>query len=275
MLLVHHDQPEVAERREDRRARPHADACLAAPHPPPLVVALALREARVHDRDRVAEALDEPARRLRRERDLGDEHDRRAAALECRRHRAQVDLGLAAARDPVQEQRTAGTCGRVQPPLDRRQSGRLVGGRARRARRARRLGRRAGAAAARRRSRAGSGRAARGCEASSGRSRRAARAAPRPARRRSGRRAPRAGAARAARRRASAAWPTGVMRGTQRAPRPERARRARAGARRQHQCEAAGRRRDVLARHPEPEGDERPRHVRLERGQRLRQPLRG
>ncbi len=101
MLLVDDDQPEVVERREHRRARPDAHARLAAAHAPPLVVALARREPRVHDRHRVAEALDEAAGRLRRERDLGHEHDRRAAALERGRHRAQVDLGLAAAGDAV------------------------------------------------------------------------------------------------------------------------------------------------------------------------------
>ena len=108
VLLVDDDQPEVVERREHRRARAHAHARLAAPHPPPLVVALALREPRVHHRHPLAEALDEAPRRLRRERDLRHQHDRRAAALERGRHRAQVDLGLAAAGDAVQEQRRRG-----------------------------------------------------------------------------------------------------------------------------------------------------------------------
>ena len=43
VLLVDDDQPEVVERREHGRARADADARLAAAHPPPLVVALALR----------------------------------------------------------------------------------------------------------------------------------------------------------------------------------------------------------------------------------------
>ena len=45
MLLVDDDEAEVAEGREDGRARAHAHARLAAPHAPPLVVALALRRA--------------------------------------------------------------------------------------------------------------------------------------------------------------------------------------------------------------------------------------
>ena len=48
------------------------------------------------DRDRVAEARTKAADRLRRERDLGNEHDGASTALECRRARAQIDLGLAA-----------------------------------------------------------------------------------------------------------------------------------------------------------------------------------
>ena len=107
VLLVDHDQAEVVERSEHRRARADADARLAAAHAPPLVVALARGELRVHDRHGVAEALDEAARGLRRERDLGHEHDRRAAALQRRGHRAQVDLGLAAAGHAVQQQRRA------------------------------------------------------------------------------------------------------------------------------------------------------------------------
>ena len=45
----------------------------------------------------------EPGRDLRRERDLGDEHDRAAAELERVLDQPQVDLGLARARDAVDE----------------------------------------------------------------------------------------------------------------------------------------------------------------------------
>ena len=63
MLLVDHDQPEVADRREDGRARADRDARLARAQPPPLVVALALAERGVQQRDRVAEARLEARRR--------------------------------------------------------------------------------------------------------------------------------------------------------------------------------------------------------------------
>jgi hypothetical protein len=56
VLLVDHDQPEPLDRREDRRARPDRDPRLARAQPPPLVVALALAERGVQQRDRVPEA---------------------------------------------------------------------------------------------------------------------------------------------------------------------------------------------------------------------------
>jgi hypothetical protein len=76
VLLVDDDQAEVDDRREHRRARAHADARLAAAQALPLVVALALGELGVQHRDRVAEALDEAADDLGRQRDLGHEDDR-------------------------------------------------------------------------------------------------------------------------------------------------------------------------------------------------------
>ncbi len=104
MLLVDDDQAEAGDRREDRRARPDADPRLAVAQPVPLVAALAGSEARVQDRDRVAEARDEARDRLRRHPDLGHSDDHPAAALQRRLGGGEVDLGLARAGDPVQEQ---------------------------------------------------------------------------------------------------------------------------------------------------------------------------
>ena len=87
VLLVDDDEPEVAHGGEDRRARPDADQRVAAAQPPPLVVALPRPEPRVKQRDGVAEALAKAGDRLRRQRDLGDEHDRAAAALAAPRRR--------------------------------------------------------------------------------------------------------------------------------------------------------------------------------------------
>ncbi len=108
VLLVDDDQPEPLDRREHRRARADAHARLAAAQAQPLVEALAVAERRVQDRDGVAEALDEPRHDLRRQRDLGHEHDRALAALQRRTHGAQVDLGLARAGDAVQQQPLVG-----------------------------------------------------------------------------------------------------------------------------------------------------------------------
>ena len=59
MLLVDDDQPEVGDRREDRRARADADPRLAGAQALPLVAALAGAEPRVQQRDPVAEPASE------------------------------------------------------------------------------------------------------------------------------------------------------------------------------------------------------------------------
>ena len=123
VLLVDDDEAEIGERGEDRRPRAHADPRLAPPEPQPLVVALARAEPRVEHGNRVAEALLEAGRRLRRERDLGDQHDGRAATPQRRVGRAQVDLGLPAARDAVQQEPR--WLARVHPRLDHGERGPL------------------------------------------------------------------------------------------------------------------------------------------------------
>ena len=105
MLLVDHQQAEVGDRSEDGRAGPDADARLAASQSSPLVVALAVGEGRVQDRDAIPEPGPKPGHRLRSQADLGDEDDRPLAASERRLDRRQVDLGLARAGDAVQQQR--------------------------------------------------------------------------------------------------------------------------------------------------------------------------
>ena len=108
VLLVDDDEADVAHGREDRRARPDAHARLPRAQPRPLVVALAGGELGVKDGDGVAEARHEARHDLRRQRDLGHEHDHPAAVGEHRRGRLQVDLGLARAGDAVQQQPLAG-----------------------------------------------------------------------------------------------------------------------------------------------------------------------
>ena len=104
VLLVDDHEAEVAHRREDRRARADDDSRLAARDPIALVAPLGLPERRVEDRDRVPEALPEPAHRLRRERDLRHEHDRAAAARERRVAGLEVHLRLAAPGRPDEQE---------------------------------------------------------------------------------------------------------------------------------------------------------------------------
>ena len=104
MLLVDHHEPQPGEGREHRRARTHAHARLARTQPAPLVVALAVGQPGVQHRDRVAEAGDEAGDDLRGQRDFRHHHDRRPAPLQRGRRGAQVDLGLARARDAVEQQ---------------------------------------------------------------------------------------------------------------------------------------------------------------------------
>jgi hypothetical protein len=74
----------------------------------------------VQEGDGVAEARLEAPDRLRRQRDLGDEHDHALPTLERPRRGAQVDLGLAGAGDAVEQVLAAG--------LDRPQRRHLLGG---------------------------------------------------------------------------------------------------------------------------------------------------
>ena len=66
------------------------------------------------DRDAGVEVGAEPVDERERERDLGHEDERRAAASEGRREQLDVDRGLAAAGNAVEEQRP-GLAGRRRP----------------------------------------------------------------------------------------------------------------------------------------------------------------
>ena len=197
VLLVDADDAEVAHRREDRRARADDDARLAARDALALVAALALGERRVQHGDAVAEARGEARERLRRERDLRDEHDRAAATRERLLAGAQVDLGLAAAGRAVEQEVAAASVERLDDPRARGPLRlRRLGRRARRHRAATRArpataSRRAACARAARRARACGRRSSRSTRRSRARGRRApAAAARRPPRRPRGRSPP-------------------------------------------------------------------------------------
>ena len=105
MLLVDDDQAEAGDRGEDGRARADADPRLAAG-----AAAATRRGARPAPSRECRTATRSPKRdakarqRLRRHPDLGHEHDHPAPALERRLGGGEVDLGLARAGDPVQQQ---------------------------------------------------------------------------------------------------------------------------------------------------------------------------
>ncbi len=86
--------PDVRKWREQGASRPHHDARRAAFDEVPLVVALPLAHARVHDRDQIAEAAAEATHRLRRKRDLGHKHAGRAPLGKRLLDGAQVELVL-------------------------------------------------------------------------------------------------------------------------------------------------------------------------------------
>ena len=122
VLLVHADEAEPAHRREDRRPRTDHDPRVTAGDPLPLVAALGVGQARMQERDRVAEPCAEAADGLRRKRDLRHEHDRAQPALERGRRGLEVDLRLAASGRSVEQEvaaapvESAARSARAQPP---------------------------------------------------------------------------------------------------------------------------------------------------------------
>ncbi len=105
VLLVHADEPERGNRCEHGGAGADDDRGVAGGDPLTLVAALGVRERGVQDGDALPEAGTEAAQRLRRQRDLGNEDDRAAAARERLLAGPQVDLGLAAAGGAVEQER--------------------------------------------------------------------------------------------------------------------------------------------------------------------------
>ena len=118
VLLVDADHAERRHGREYRRAGADDDGGLAGGDPLPLVAPFRVGEGRVEDGDPVAEALAEPAERLWRQRDLGDEDDRAPAADERGVAGADVDLGLAAAGRAREQDVATGVFRPVQELLD-------------------------------------------------------------------------------------------------------------------------------------------------------------
>ena len=199
VLLVDADQPEIRHRRENCGACADDDGRLPRHDALALVPALRVGEARVQDRDPVAETGLEAAERLRGQGDLRDEHDRSLAALERGCAGLQVDLGLAAAGRAREQQVRAAAVDRRHDPRRPRAAACPSAWRApphRPSRRRSCAGRRAAPAASGRRARAPARASSRSSRRARGPDRRAPAAARRgrprsaPARRRAARRHP-------------------------------------------------------------------------------------
>ena len=109
VLLVHDDQAQPRQRGEHRHAGAEHDARRAQVRGEPAAQALRMRHAAVQRHDgRGAEALDEARLQLRREVDLGHQHQRLRlrVAREQALHGLQVHLGLAAAGGAEQQEGT-------------------------------------------------------------------------------------------------------------------------------------------------------------------------
>src|SRR5579872_5910989 len=97
MLFVNYDQAELRRGGEHGAARSHDDLHLSRRDLLPMPMPLGVAQMTVQDGDRI-ESGPKSADRLRRETDLGNEHDGLAAVTYHFLNRADVDFGLAAPR---------------------------------------------------------------------------------------------------------------------------------------------------------------------------------
>lgn len=105
MLLVDDDHAKVRERGDQRQARADHDIGPPAPDAPPLVRPLAIAQTGVHERDVRGEIGPQSVHEREGHRDLGHEHEGRAAGRQRRDDGLHVDGRLAGTGHPVEEQR--------------------------------------------------------------------------------------------------------------------------------------------------------------------------
>ncbi len=107
VLLVHDDQTQTRQRREYGEPRPEHDARIARLCRAPVLHTLCLVQRAVQaDEAGLREARLHHGFELRRQRDLGHQHQHLPAAFENGVREAKVNLGLAAAGDAHQEERS-------------------------------------------------------------------------------------------------------------------------------------------------------------------------
>ena len=126
MLLVDDDQADRAQGGEHRRPRANDHVDVAAPYAMPLIVTLTVGEAAVLNGHPLAKRLAELERDGRRQRNLGHQQQNPTAAAPHFCCEPQVELGLAAAGDAVQERRLKTAA--LDEPAQGRQRGLLFGG---------------------------------------------------------------------------------------------------------------------------------------------------
>ncbi len=104
VLLVDHDQAQMGRRGEDRAARADHDLHAAGGNLLPVPVPLRVAQMAVQDGDGI-EPSAEAADRLRRQADLGHQHDGLSAVTDDLADRLDIDFGFAAPRDAMQQDR--------------------------------------------------------------------------------------------------------------------------------------------------------------------------
>ena len=121
MLLVHHDQPEIRERQEQRRARARHHAHIALGHAAPDARALLGGDGGMPLGGAAAEALLEPLQELVGQRDFGQQDQHLSVRPAQRlRDRLEIDLGFARAGHAIQQRRAEAALGDGLAKLGRR-----------------------------------------------------------------------------------------------------------------------------------------------------------
>jgi hypothetical protein len=104
VFLVDDDQTRTRERCKHRGARADHDRCGPGLRGAPGLQPLEIGERGMQHGERCTKARGEALDELRRQGDLGNEHERLLPACDDALDRAQIDLGLAAAGDPAQQE---------------------------------------------------------------------------------------------------------------------------------------------------------------------------
>src|SRR5260370_12267292 len=110
VFFIDNDQPEILERRKTRRPRSHNHARLTVPHTPPFSRSLHVAQRRVQYRYAL-KLCPKPRAALppdpQRQRNLGDQNDRRLPSRQRLLYRAQIHFRFPAAGYAVQQQHAA------------------------------------------------------------------------------------------------------------------------------------------------------------------------